>query len=62
MALMSVLTKCYATTVVLLLSQEKEMGEWRELHVGAERGEHMQALVTNLLQRHLQWQDIREEM
>ena len=34
--------------------------EWKELHVGAEREvvcEHMQALLTYILQRHWQWQE-----
>ena len=34
----------------------------RTLHVGAERGvncEHMQALVTNIFQRHWEWQEDR---
>ena len=48
-ALLSVFSKWY-TTVVDLLHEEKEPIEWRNLHVGAERGvnfEHMQALLTN---------------
>ena len=43
-----------------LLHEEKEPVEWRRLHVGAERGvncEHMQALVTNIFQRHWEWQE-----
>ena len=42
--------------------QEKEPIEWWSLHVGAERGvicEHMQALLTNILQRHWEWQEDR---
>ena len=38
-----------------LLHEKKVPKEWRSLHVGAERGvncEHMQALVTNIFQRH----------
>ena len=41
---------------IALLSVQKKPVEWRRLHVGAERGvncEHMQALVTNIFQRHL---------
>ena len=50
-ALMSVLAKCYAAVVVGLLHEGPEPGEWKELHVGDERGinaEHMQALLTNV--------------
>ena len=41
---------------------EKEPSEWKRLHVGAEQGvncEHMQALVTNIFQRHWEWQEDR---
>ena len=43
-------------------AREKEPIEWRSLHVGAERGvncEHMQAVVTNVFQRHWEWKDDR---
>ena len=45
-----------------LLHEEKEWIEWGNLHVGAERRvhcEHMQALLTNILQRHWEWQEDR---
>ena len=54
-ALLSVFSKWYTTVLVDMLHDEKELYEWRMLHVGAERGvncEHMQALVTNIFQRH----------
>ena len=54
-ALLSVFSKWYTTVLVDLLHEEQEPVEWRRPHVGAERGvncEHMQALVTNILQRH----------
>ena len=54
--------KWYTTVLVDLPVEEKEPVEWRRLHVGAERGvncEHMQALVTNILQRHWEWQEDR---
>ena len=54
-ALLSVFSKWYATVLVDMLHEEKEPSEWKRLHVGAERGvncEHMQALVTNIFQRH----------
>ena len=44
-----------------LVHDEKEPIEWRSFHVGAERGvfcEHMQALVTNIFQRH--WDDLQQ--
>ena len=50
-------SKWYTTILVDLLHEEKEPIEWTSLHVGADRGvncEHMQALLTNLLQKH--WQ------
>ena len=45
-----------------VLHEQKEPSEWRRLHVGAEREvncEHMQALVTNIFQRHWEWQEDR---
>ena len=54
-ALLSVLSQWYITVLVDLVHEEKEPAEWRSRHVGAERGvncKHMQALVTNIFQRH----------
>ena len=51
-AQLSVFSKWCTTVPVDLLPEETE---WRSLCVGAERGgncEHMQALLTNVLQRH----------
>ena len=59
-AMMSVLAKWYAAVVVGLLQEEPEPVEWRELYVGAEIGvscEHVQALSTNIPQRHWEWQE-----
>ena len=59
---LSVFSKLYNTVLVDLLHEEKEPIEWRNLHVGAERGvncEHMQSLLTNILQRHWEWQEGR---
>ena len=56
---MSVLAKWSAAVVVGLLHEEPEPIEWKELHVGAERRtncEHLHALLTNILQRHWEWQ------
>ena len=61
-ALLSVFSKWYATVLVDMLNEEKEPPEWKRLHVGAERAvncEHMQALVTNIFQRHWEWQEDR---
>ena len=55
-------SKWYTTVSVDMLHDEKEPSEWKRLHVGAERGvncEHMQVLVTNILQRHWEWQEDR---
>ena len=52
-AQLSVFSKWYTTVPVDLLPEEPT--EWRSLCVGAGRGvncEHMQALLTNVLQRH----------
>ena len=61
-ALLSVFCKWKTTVLVDLLHEEKEPVEWKLLHVGAERGvncEHLQALVTNIFQRHWEWQEER---
>ena len=60
--LQSVLSKWFRAILVGLLHQEKESIEWRNLHVGAGRGvncEHMQALLTYILQQHWEWQEDR---
>ena len=59
---LSVFSEWYTTVLVDMLHDEKEPSEWKRLHVGAERGvncEHMQALVTNIFQRHWEWQEDR---
>ena len=61
-AVLSAFSEWYTTVLVELLHEEKESVEWKSLSVGAERGvncEHMQALVTNVFQRHLEWQEDR---
>ena len=42
-----------------LLRGDKEPTGWRSLHVGGVNCEHMQALLTNYLQRHWEWQEDR---
>ena len=57
-----VFSKWYTTVLVDLLHEEKEPIEWMSLHVGAGRGvncEYMQGLLTNLLQKHWEWQENR---
>ena len=62
-ALLSVFSKWYSTVLVDLLHEEREPIEWLSLHVGAEvvDCEHMQSLLTNLLQKHWEWQEHRRE-
>ena len=62
LALLSVFSKRYTTVLVDMLHEDKKPIEWRSFHVGAGRGvncEHMQALVTNIFQRHCEWQEDR---
>ena len=62
--LLSVFSKWYTTVLVDVLHEETEPIEWMSLHVGAERGvncEHMQGLLTNLLQKYLEWQENRRK-
>ena len=57
-----VLAKWYAAMVVRLLHEEPEPTEWKESRVWVERGVnygHMQALLTNILQRHWVWHQDR---
>ena len=62
-ALMSVMAKWYTSfSVDGLLEQDGGPEEWKKLNVVAERRvncEHMQVLVTSLLQRHWEWQEDR---
>ena len=63
-ALLSVFSRWYTTVLVDLLHEEKEPIEWMSLHVGVQRGvncEHMQSLLTNLLQKHWEWQENRRK-
>ena len=63
-ALVSLLAKWYAAVVVGLLHEEPDPIELKEQHVGAERGinsEHVQALLTSVLQWHWEWQEDRRD-
>ena len=61
-ALLGVFSICFTTVLVDMLHENKEPSEWKRLHVGAERRvkcEHTQGLVTNIFQRHWEWQEDR---
>ena len=61
-ALTSVTSKWYASCILLRLEKEKETEKWKNLHVGgvAEMScKHLQVMVTNLLQKHWEWQEER---
>ena len=63
-ALLSVFSKYYIAVLVDLLHEEEEPIEWKKLHVGAERSvncEHMHVTMTNLLQKHWEWQENRNK-
>ena len=50
----SVMSKWYASCIVLRLEKEKEPENWKNLHIGRVDGiscEHLQVMVTNLLQK-----------
>ena len=54
-ALTSVMSKWYASCVLLRLEKEKEPRKLRTLHMGGMNGiscQHLQVLTTNLLQKH----------
>ena len=61
-ALTSVMSKWYASCIILLLENEKELVKWKVLHVGGMDGtscQHLQILATNSLQKHWEWQEER---
>ena len=60
-ALLSVITKWFPATVVLLLLQDKNPEEWKELHVDAGRCE-LRAHAGAGEELTPKWQKIREEM
>ena len=48
--------------MVNLLHEERELIEWRSSQVRGEKGvncEHIQALLTEILQRHWEWHEDR---
>ena len=61
-ALTSVMSKWYASCIILRLEREKEPEQWKNLHVGGVDGiscQHLQVIVTNLLQKQGEWQGER---
>ena len=61
-ALTSVMSKWYASCIILRLKREKEPEKWKNLHVDGVDGiscQHLQVMVTNLLQKHWEWQEER---
>ena len=58
-ALTLVMSKWYASCIFLRLEKEKEPEKWKNLHVGGVDGrscQHLQVMVTNLLQKPWEWQ------
>ena len=58
----SVMSKWYASCIILRLEREREPENWKNLHVGGMDGiscHHFQVMVTNLLQKHWEWQEER---
>ena len=59
-ALTSVMSEWYASCVLLRLEKENEPDKLRSLHMGGVDGiscKRLQVLVTNLLQKHWEWQE-----
>ena len=59
-ALSSVMSKWYASCIILRLERSKEPENWKNLHFGGVAGtncQHLQVMMTNLLQKHLERQD-----
>ena len=64
-ALTSVMSKWYAACIILRLEKEKEPEGWKRLHVRGIDGiscQHVQVMVTHLLQKHMEWQEDRRPM
>ena len=64
-ALTSVMSKWYASCIILRLEKEKEPENWKNLHIGGVDGiscKHLQVMMTNLLQKHWEWQEERNPM
>ena len=61
-ALTSVMSKWYASCVVMLLERENEPEAWEKLVVGGINNtscQHLEVMTTNLLHKHWEWQENR---
>ena len=61
-ALTSVMSKWYASCIFLRLEKEKETEKWENLHIGGVEEiscQHLQVMLTNVIQKHWEWQDER---
>ena len=56
------MSKWYASCILLRLEKEKEPEKWKNLHIDGIGGlscQHLQVMVTNLIQKHWEWQEER---
>ena len=63
-AMTSVMSKWYATSVTLRLEKEEELEGWQQLHVGGIDGiscQHFEAMMAEQLQKHWEWQEDRRK-
>ena len=61
-ALTSVMSKWYASCIILRLEREKELENWKNLHVAGVDGiscQHLHVMTTNLLQKRWEWHEER---
>ena len=61
-ALTSVMSQWYASCVLLRLEMEEEPEKWKNLQIGGVEGvscQHLQVMVTNLIQKRWEWQEER---
>ena len=57
-----VMSKWYASCILLRLENEKEPEKWKKLHIGELDGiscQHLQVIMTNVIQKHWEWQEER---
>ena len=61
-ALTSVMSKWYASYILLRFEKEKEPEKWKKLLFGGLDGtscQHLQVMMTNVIQKHWEWQEER---
>ena len=61
-ALTPVMSKWYASCILLRLEKEKESEKWKKVHTGGLDGiscQHLQVMMTNVIQKHWEWQEER---